>query len=266
MWTINLRKAVLPVTLVETTSSGKPVATETAADSSAGQTQSTHGTGGETPAPAVAKPREAAATNLPQPVVKLDIKSTNPNAGAINRLEYAHQLIDSHRYKDAEKLLRGLLDGSEDYGARRQLLALYRSRQDFDRFARLVLDSMTRYPDHALFRIEYGRYLFQQASYSDVIRLFDGETGLGAKQQALIAASYQRIDEHAAAVRHYRLALTREPANARNWIGLGISQEHTAALDDALRSYQRAEKLGGLSNRLRAFVDERSKGLKQVLN
>ncbi len=262
MWTINLRKAVQPATVVETAPPAKPVATE----ADAGQAQSAHGSGGETPTSTVAKPRETAAANQAQPVVRLDIRSTNPDADAINRLEYARELIDSRRYQDAEKLLRGLLDGSEDSRARRHLLALYRSRQNLDRFARLARDSVERYPDHALFRIEYARHLFQQASYRDVIRLLGGEADLDAIQQALIAASYQRVDEHDAAVRHYRLALTREPANARNWIGLAISQENTAALEEALRSYQRAGKLGGLSNRLRAFVDERSKGLRQVLN
>jgi MSHA biogenesis protein MshN len=85
-------------------------------------------------------------------------------------------------------------------------------------------------------------------------------------QQALVAASYQRLDEHENAVKHYQLALAQDANDARNWIGLGISQENTAALEDALNSYRRAVELGGLNSRLRAFVAARSSTLEQVLN
>ena len=125
---------------------------------------------------------------------------------------------------------------------------------------------MTKYPDAALFKTEYARSLFQTAAYRAVIELFTNDTVLDATQQALMAASYQRLDEHQEAVRHYRLSLAQDANNARNWIGLGISQENTAALEEALNSYQRAVKLGGLNNRLRAFVAGRSSTLEQVLN
>ena len=125
---------------------------------------------------------------------------------------------------------------------------------------------MTIYPDAALFKTEYARSLFQTAAYRAVIELFANDTSIDVNQQALVAASYQRLDEHQDAVKHYRLALAQNANNARNWIGLGISQEHTAALEEALNSYQRAVKLGGLNSRLRAFVDARSSTLSQVLN
>ncbi|MDH3449072.1 MAG: tetratricopeptide repeat protein [Gammaproteobacteria bacterium] len=200
------------------------------------------------------------------PEVRLEIRSTNPDAEAENQLDYAVELIRSRRTTDAESLLRGLIGGKADYSARQHLLALYGRQNQAGRFTRLLQDSMIRYPQDQMFRTEFVRSLFQGAAYREVIRLLGEQTELDAIQQALLAASYQRLDQHEDAVRHYRLALELDAGNARNWIGLGISQEQGSALADALDSYQRAARLGTLSSRLRAFVDKRSDTLRQVLN
>ena len=209
---------------------------------------------------------ETPVVEVPAAPVEIDIKSTNPNNASANQLEYAVQLINSGRIAKAESLLQGLLGGVEDYSARQHLLALYGRQKQVDREQRLLRGSMAKYPDAALFKTEYARSLFQSAAYRAVIQLFANEISIDVTQQALVAASYQRLDEHENAVRHYRLALAQDANNARNWIGLGISQEHTAALEEALDSYQRAVKLGGLNNRLRAFIATRSSALGQVLN
>jgi len=210
--------------------------------------------------------RQASDSGAPDAIVKLDIKSTNPNAKTINQLEYAVELINSRRLAKAQATLQQLLGGSEDYDARQHLLALYNRQNQRGRFLRLARESMTKYPDDMLFKTEYARSLFQSAAYRSVIQLFANENSLDANQQALVAASYQRLDEHESAVRHYQLALEQDVANAKNWIGLGISQEQTAVLEGALYSYQQAANLGNLNNRLQAFVDKKRQTLRQVLN
>ena len=210
--------------------------------------------------------QEASATaTANEPPVEIDIKSTNPNSASINQLQYAVELINSGRTADAEVLLRGLLGGVEDYNARKHLLALYGQQKLAGRERQLLLESMVKYPEDALFRTEYGRGMFAAGSYRAVIEFFANERAVDATQQALLAASYQRLDEHEKAVQHYRLALEQDAGNARSWIGLGISLEHTAALEAALGSYQQAVKLGNLSNRLRVFVNGRIEALAQVL-
>jgi MSHA biogenesis protein MshN len=215
---------------------------------------------------AATPPPESAVVEAPTAPVAIDIKSTNPNTTSINQLEYAVELINSRRIADAEELLRGLLGGAEDFSARQHLLALYGRQKLVDRKRQLLVESMARYPDVALFKTEYGRLLIHTADYRAVIQLFANEVSLDANQQALVAASYQRLDEHEEAVKHYQLALAQDASIARNWIGLGISQEHTAALEAALNSYQRAAKLGSLNSRLRNFIASRSNALRQVLN
>ena len=257
IWAISLRKSVTPA------GSGNVVEVARGSEPDVAVSQ-------PTAAPvAVASATITAQTSVvdvPAGPVEIDIKSTNPNTASINQLEYAVQLINSGRTAKAEALLQGLLGGVEDYSAREHLLALYRRQKQVGRERRLLRESMARYPDAALFKTEYARSLFQSAAYRAVIQFFAKEISIDVTQQALVAASYQRLDEHEDAVKHYRLALAQDGNNARNWIGLGISQEHTAALEAALDSYQRAVKLGGLNSRLRAFVDARSNTLSQVLN
>jgi hypothetical protein len=265
VWVINLRKtaasviadsAVENITAAEPTATGIQQATETmelvSTDVEADEVE--------------LESRQDSASGATDAVVKLDIKSTNPNAKTINQLEYAVELINSRRPAQAQKTLQQLLGGSEDYDARQHLLALYNSQNQSGRFLRLARESMTKYPDDMLFKTEYARSLFQSAAYRSVIQLFANENSLDANQQALVAASYQRLDEHESAVRHYQLALEQDAANAKNWIGLGISQEQTSALEEALNSYQQAANLGNLNNRLQAFVDNKSRTLRQVLD
>ena len=133
-------------------------------------------------------------------------------------------------------------------------------------FRSMAQKSMNEYPNDALFRSEYARALFKAGAYRSVIELFTTDAAIDSGQQALLAASYQRLDQHEAAIRHYRLALQQDTQNARNWVGLGISQEQSAALGDALDSYQKASEWGGLNARLQAFVVRRSEQLRQVLN
>jgi len=257
VWIIKLRKSIDP--------DDNPPAVEVAQNS-----ESPVSTTQSSPAPVDLVPSQPAekvtTVEMSTQPVEIDIKSTNPNTDSINRLEYAVELINSNRIAEAEALLQGLLDGVEDYSAREHLLALYARQKMTSRAQRLLRESIAKYPQSALFKTEYGRSLYQATKYRAVIEFFANEIDADANQQALVASSHQRLDEHEAAVRYYQLALAQDPSNPRNWIGLGISQENIAALEEALSSYQRAARLGGLNNRLRAFIDVRSNTLQQVLN
>ncbi|MDH3759896.1 MAG: hypothetical protein OEU50_02875 [Gammaproteobacteria bacterium] len=261
VWAISLRKSIAPPAPAVAATETTPAKTPEVAEPLSGR-----------PAPfqvpeSVAVAESASTAIAPAAaLVKLEIKSTDPNAKSTNQLEYAVELINSRRYADAENLLLGLLTGVEDHNARLHLLALYQDQKHAERFSRLARESMDRYPQESLFRTEYGRSLFQGADYSAVIRLFSADTRPDPVEQALLGASYQRLDQHANAIRHYRLALELDANSARNWVGLGISLEHSAKLEDALASYRRAASLGKLSNTLQAFVDKRRVTLERVLN
>jgi len=246
VWVINLRQSQ-PKPVVVASQVEQPVATPVP--------------------PIVAAETTPAATEAESPApVTLTIKPTNPGSKTTNQLDYAVELMNSRRNEDAEALLRGLLGGTHDYSARKHLMALYSRVNRPDRLRSLLQASLLEYPQDPLFETEYVRTLFDSAAYHEVIELFAQRTTLNTDQQALLAASYQRLDRHEAAIRHYQFALQRDAKNARNWVGLGISQEQSAAFIDALASYQQASELGSLNARLQAFVARRSAQLRQVLN
>jgi hypothetical protein len=271
MWVISLRKSVAEVAPAEVSSitrTVEPVMQTSTAVSVAPNPEeviSTEEPGGAETAVAVATPPNSFNTPA-EDEVRIQIRTTNPAAKSGNQLAYAVELMNSRRLADAEALLQSLLTGVEDHNARQHLLALYSRQNRSDRFLRLVRESVAAYPDDALFRTEYARSLFQAQSYREVIQLLTQGAPANASQLALVAASYQRLDEHENAVRHYQQALKLDSTNARNWIGLGISQEHSATLEDALHSYRQAGKLGNLNQRLQAFVEKRTATLGQVLN
>lgn len=263
VWAISLRKyEVEEVAVASTQNSPATVPAEVESGSEAVVVASL-----ALPAETLTPLTEPAVNNVSESSeVKIDIKSTNPDTDSDNQLEYAIELVNSRRLNEAEALLQSLLTGVQDYRARQHLLVLYGHQNRAERLRRLLRESIAAYPDDSLFKSEYARALYQAGAYRMVIQLFADSQVADATQQALIAASYQRLDEHENAVIHYRLALKQDSGNAKNWVGLGISQEHSSAFADALNSYQKAARLGQLNSRLQAFVDKRSKTLKAVLN
>ncbi len=143
---------------------------------------------------------------------------------------------------------------------------MYANTGDDARFFELVNQSQQRYPQQVWFKTEYARSLFHRQQYSEVIGFLLNAELLDASQHALLAAAYQRKEQHQKAVEHYHYALKLDKNQAKNWIGLGISLEHEAELGKALRSYQTALRIGNLNDKLTQFVQQRSKLLKKVVN
>ncbi len=198
--------------------------------------------------------------------VKVDIKTSIGELNKSNQLRHAMELIKSRDWQTAEALLLGLIDGPQDIAAREQLLGLYAQPGFAEKYLKLALQSNVRYPRNSLFAVEYARALFQQQAYESVIALLQSQITPDSKQLALVAASYQRLDQHENAVEFYRQSLKLNRQQAKSWIGLGISLEHNAHIEAALKSYQTAAKLGNLNERLIQFIEQRSQVLQRVLN
>ena len=212
------------------------------------------------------KPETPATPNVEARGVKLDIKSSQPQLSTGEKLQRATVLIKKRRWQEAEILLKGLIDGPQDLAARTQLLGIYRKNGQTGRFSALVRESIKRYPQQSLFKTEYARSLYKLDAYQSVIALLQNTDDADATQLALLAASYQRLEQHQQAVRYYKQSLDKNGRQARIWIGLGISQEQTAQLEGALKSYRMATMLGNLNTRLQTFVGKRTRQLEQTLN
>ncbi len=198
--------------------------------------------------------------------VKVDIRKAGQASNENGLYNKALELLRIRQWRTAETLLLELLDGSQDLAARKQLLGIYTQPGYSAKYANLARRSSQRYPNQSLFKTEYARSLFQQQAYREAIKQMQSVDQPDSKQLALMAASYQRIDQHEKAIEHYHHALKLNNKEARNWIGLGVSLEHEAHLEKALQSYQMAARLGNINERLKQFVEQRSGLLKKVMN
>jgi hypothetical protein len=199
-------------------------------------------------------------------VVKLDIQSRTPELTDSEKLQKAIELQKSRRWQQASVMLKALIGGPEDLGARLTLLDLYDYRKRTVEFSALLQESLDRYPQQSKFQTAFARSLYQSGDYRVVIEFLQGRGNPDTIQLALIATSYQRLDQHTKAIEYYRLALDKDQRQAKNWIGMGISQEHTDQLKDALRSYRIGARLGNINARLQAFTDKRISQLVKVIN
>ena len=198
--------------------------------------------------------------------IKVDIKSSNNKISDRDQMLRTKDLIKNREWQKAEALLLSLMDGPQDLAARKQLLGIYVRPEYIRQYTSLARQSSDLYPDNKLLKTEYARALFQNQSYRSVITLLQAQSESNSRQLALIAASYQRLDEHSQAIEYYRQSLKQNRQQGRNWIGLGISLEHNGQPKLALQSYQEAEKIGNFSQRLDQFINQRSRLLKKVIN
>lgn len=198
--------------------------------------------------------------------VKVDIKTAGQLEGESGQLAMATSLINKREWQNAETLLLGLLDGPQDIDARKQLLGIYTQPKYAEKYATLARQSSERYPQQDVFKTEHARSLFQNESYQSAISLLQTIEPLSAPQLALMAASYQRIDQHDNAILYYQQSLELNRRQPRSWIGLGISLEHEKQPEKALKSYQAAARLGNINARLQQFIEQRSRILERVIN
>ena len=258
IWSIKLMKAPQPVAMA------RPVETPLKAVAAAAPKKPVEA---RVSSPVIqARPELTAAEIKEDRVVKLDIKSSKAKPGAEEQLQQAVTLIKKRRWREAETLLKGLINGPQDLAARTQLFGIYGQKGKAGLFSAMARESIQRYPQQSFFKTEYARDLFKRGAYQSAIKLLQNIGNADATQLALLAASYQRLDQHQQAIRYYKQSLDKNGKQARAWIGLGISQEQMVQLKDALQSYQMASMLGDINTRLETFVRERTRQLKRALN
>ncbi len=73
----------------------------------------------------------------------------------------------------------------------------------------------------------------------------------------LLAALYQRSEQHARAVAAYRRVLAIVPDKAVWWMGMGISLEKLQRQDEAVQAYRRARATGGMSSQVNGYINSR---------
>ena len=74
---------------------------------------------------------------------------------------------------------------------------------------------------------------------------------------SLVAASHQRLGQHAEAIDAFMTGINLDPLQSKLWVSLAISQQHLNLQEQALNSYKMALKGGQLNVRLNSFVNQR---------
>jgi hypothetical protein len=193
--------------------------------------------------------------------VRLDIKTAARPATDLQQLNLALRSYSSRDWLQAEGQFLRLLGGKQDRQARLYLIQLYQHLKS-NKFEQLIQEGHHKYPADEAFQSLYANQLFRDKRYHDVIRIYQ-EKKSSADIINLLAASFQRTDQHEKAISHYLDAIRLDPEKPRLWISLGISQQERGQNKDALKSYQKALSRGLVNERLTAFLQQRIRLLSQ---
>ncbi|MBI4754595.1 MAG: tetratricopeptide repeat protein [Betaproteobacteria bacterium] len=160
---------------------------------------------------------------------------------------------------EAELALRALLAEEPGYSAARHgLVALMTEQGRADEAQRLLQDGLALDPGNARLALPLARLLAQRSEWraaGEVLGRAAGGAGVDAEFRALHGAVLQRLGRHGQAVDEYQAALRALPGAAAWWIGLGLSLEAQARLDEAREAFRRARQSPALSAELARFAD-----------
>lgn len=188
--------------------------------------------------------------------VKLKIKTAAGNSADLQQLNSAIKNYKSSQWTLAEKQFSALLGGTQDRQARLHLVQLYRQLQEKTKLEQLIAKSYNQYSDDVAFKQLYANQLFSNKHYLDLISAFKSDTD-NPDILNLLAATYQRTDQHDKAIGHYIKAIKQNPQQPKLWISLGISQQKQGLKADALKSYRKARASGVINDRLKVFLQQR---------
>lgn len=192
--------------------------------------------------------------------LKLNIRPATIERSEAQQLQEAIYLTKTSRLAQASVILRNLLGGGKDRQARLRLIAVLQQQQQYSDRDRILAEGLTLYPDDKEFSLLEAERLFNQKAFAELIQRFSSYQR-ESKILNLLAASYQRLDQHQQAIEFYQTALRQNASQPRLWISLAISQQHQQQPEQALKSYQMAMRSGLANEKLKAFVMQRMRQL-----
>ncbi len=205
---------------------------------------------------AMAQALAPANKNVPAAKVKVDINPVKQPMTEANQYQQALQALQQGNWAQAERLLKSLVDSSEDLKARKSLLSLYKSRGEDASLQLLLQQSLRRYHSDPDFRLLDAGQLFSSARYQSLIDRYQADNDHKAVIN-LVAAAQQAMGDHAAAIRSYQRSLKLDARQPRNWVSLAIALEQQKQFAQALNAYKSAQRSGALNARLNQFVQQR---------
>ncbi len=194
--------------------------------------------------------------SFPQKKVKLEI---NPVVSGVSDAELLRKADISMQQKSwgvAQKQLQELLNSSVDKKVRIKLLSVYQLQQNTRAMKELLAKSLQLYPEDNTLLVADAGQLFSESRFLTLILRYKNNLN-DLKLINLVAASYQRVNQHENAIKYFQMSLKINSQQPRKWVSLGISQEQISKFENSVQSYKMALRSGSLNRRLQTFIQNR---------
>jgi len=181
-----------------------------------------------------------------------------------------YRFLQQGRMRQGKEYLREALSLYIPHIKAREMLAgIYIKSGHFISAAELLSEGVKIAPEYPLFAKLYARVLLEQNNPKLAVQILKQGSVSAAMDvepdyYALLAATYQRVNEHEKAVELYLKLVKIHPAAGIWWLGLGISLEKSGKNKEALEAYQRAQQTGNLKAGLIKFTNNRVSALKEI--
>ena len=176
------------------------------------------------------------------------------------------QLGRGHQNQAHKSLNAALSVDPSHLRARETLAALLLNSGRVSESGAVLRDGLRINPTAAGLAKLYGRILADQGDTEQSIAVLERArppVSDDPEYHALMAAFYARAGQHYQAVQIYQNVLQARQGVSQWWMGLGLSLEAVGESAQALTSYQRAQRLGGLPAEVNKYVAGRIQALSQ---
>lgn len=185
----------------------------------------------------------------------------SPDDKAEIEYQRAANLLQQGRAADAERQLKSSVAISPEHTKARELLAGLLLQRGRWRDAQHLLETgIEKVPANYPFAQLLARIHTEHGADHKALEVMQGSRQAGAESaeyMGFLAALYQRVGQHADAVKAYTDAIKLNPQEGRSWLGMAISLEATQAGNAANEAYQRAIDTGTLDDNLQKYVQQR---------
>jgi len=153
--------------------------------------------------------------------------------------------------------------------ARETIAALLLNTGRISEASAFLRDGLNINPKTASLAKMYARILLDQGDVAQSITVLEQampSIATDPEYYALMAAFYTQVGKHGQAAQVYQQILQVRPGVSKWWMGLGLSLESMDDSAQALLSYRRAQRVGGLTVSLNNFVTGRIQALSPAVS